>query len=611
MHRSSFWFFLLFPLLALPALGAGLPPAISGLSVSPDGARALISIDLDGVPNAWALPVAGGPPVQLTREKRPVWVVSYFPGDERFLYRSGQAGDEEHLFVRELDGKATELFPGKSSRFVGWSGDGRSMLVEVKSTESRDLYRITVDGYRQTRIDRNTSRISRLAAVSPDGRYLAYAEDYGDLIRNVRVHDQQTGKDRSMLAGEGFSVNIPLRFTPDGATLLVLGDARGEFRNLVRFDAATGQRRDLIVKYWDVLDAFLSPDGKRLAVLAGEDSRSTLELRDAATLEPIPLPGFPEGIGEVSAAAFSRDGRTLAFVASGSARPPAVWAYDLADLKAPKLLFGGGDAGGWIQGSVARFPSGFDQRQIPGILYKPAAASAAHKVPAVVWIHDGPSGQARLGFDPLVQSLVQRGYAVYAINPRGSFGYGKTFLRLDDRQHGVGDLQDCISAKGMLAATGWVDFARIAVGGIGFGGFLTLDALAFHPQEFAAGIDLFGVANWQRVLDSLPYGASERTILAEEMGHAPDTQAQVLMAPRNHAGDIARPLLIVQGGRDPLAVPAEAEEIAARMKANRRPVDLLALPEEGHGLALREDREKVYREIADFLDRNLKAAAAR
>jgi Tol biopolymer transport system component/dienelactone hydrolase len=600
--------FLLPFLLALPSLGAALPPAISGLSISPDGGKALASIDTDGVPNAWALPLAGGTPVQLTREKRPVWVVGYFPKDERFVYRSGPLGDEDHLFVREPDGKAVELSPGKRSRFLGWSGDGRSMWIEVLNagTQTRDLLQVALDGYGQTRIDRNSSQISRLALVSPDGHYLAYTESYADLTRNIRMRDRQTEKDRTLEAGEGFNVKIPLRFTQDGKGLLALSDEDANFRYLIRVDPVTGEKRILVKKDWDLLDARESPDGRRLAVVAGGDTRSSLELYDAATLKPLPLPELP-GLGEVSAAAFSPDGRTLVFAASGSALPPGVWAIDLEKPGAPRRLFGG-EAGDWVAGEVVRFNS-FDGQSIPGILYKPAGATANRKALALVWIHDGPSGQSRLAFDPLVQTLVRRGYAVYAINHRGSFGYGKSFLQLDDRRHGQGDLQDCVAAKAMLAATGWVDAGRIAVGGVGFGGFLTLDALAFQPQEFAAGVDLFGVADWRRVLDEdLPHTSTERTVLAEEMGYVADMRAREMMTPRDQAGDIVRPLILVQGGRDSLAIPADAEAIAARMKAGKKPVELLTLPEEGHGFALRESREKVYEAVAGFLDRHLKAA---
>jgi dipeptidyl aminopeptidase/acylaminoacyl peptidase len=614
MRRSSFLFLLLTLVLAAPSRASGLPAAISGLSFSPDGGRVLVSMDTDGVPNAYALPVAGGPAVQLTRStKDPVRVVGYFPADERFLYHSGPAGDEDHLFVREADGKIVELVPGKASHFLGWTADGKAMWIVVDNpgSQSRDLFKVEIAGYARTLVDRNGSLSSRLALVSPDGRYLAYAENNNDLVRNIRIRDSQTGADVSLLGGEGFAVHIPLGFSPDGKSLLALDDIDSQFRGLERVDPATGQRRELLRESWDLLDARSSPDGRRLAVIAGGDTRSGLELYDAATLQPVALPDLPP-LGEVGAVAFSRDGGKLAFLGSGSVTPPGVWVYDLAKPGPPRRLTGG-ETGDWVQGEVTRFKS-FDGQEIAGILYKPrpaASSGGGGKIPAVVWVHDGPSGQARLGFDPLIQTLVRRGYAVYAVNHRGSFGYGKAFLRLDDRQHGIGDLKDCLAARGMLAAAGWADPARIAVGGVGHGGSLTLAALAFNPQEFAAGVDLFGVADWQRVINALPYNSAERTMLAEEMGHTIDWETGSLKSPHDHAGDIARPLLLVQGARDSLAIPSEAADIAAAMKKNRRTVEEIVLPDTAHGLILRSDREKVYQAVADFLDRNLKAAAAK
>jgi dipeptidyl aminopeptidase/acylaminoacyl peptidase len=615
LHRrpSLLAFLLLGAAAALPGLGAPPPPVVSGLSFSPDGAKVLVSTDADGVPNAWALPVAGGAPVQLTRSpKDPVWSLCYFPRDERILYRSGPAGDEDHLFVRELDGKAVELFPGKTDHFIGWMADG-ALLVEADnlSARSHDLYRIAADGYGKTLVNRNSSDLSRLVAASPDGRYLAYKEDSNDLIRTVRVHDLKTDDDQSLLLKDGFTIHVPLRFRPDSGALLALSDVdqdfnTQEFRGLVSWDLMAAVPRDLIRRSWDVRDALYSSDGKRLAVIAGGDTRTDLELYDAATLKPVALPPIP-GAGDVAEVAFSRDGRELAALASGGAMPPAVWVYDLSASSAPRRL--GDGAGAGIEGTLTRFQAP-DKTSIPGILYKPAQASPEHKVAAIVWIHDGPSGQSRLGFDPIVQSLVQHGYAVLAVNERGSFGYGWRFQSLDDRRHGKQDLDDCVAAKAVLAATGWVDPARIALGGTGFGGYLTLAALTSRPQEFAAGVDLFGIGNWQRVLDALPFKSAERGILADEMGHAGGLET-LLWAPYRHAADIARPLILVQGARDTLAIPAEAAEIVAAVKAKRGTVEEIVLPDAAHGLILRGDREKVYDAVAGFLDRNLKAAAAK
>lgn len=613
MRRSLSLFLPLTFLLAAPVLAAGLPAALSGLSFSPDGGKVLVSMDTDGVPNAYALPVAGGPPLQLTRSARdPVRVVSYFPADERILYRSGPAGDEDHLFVREPDGKAVELAPGKTDRFLGWTADGGLWIdVDNPGSQSRDLYKVAAKGYAKTLTDTNGSPRDRLAAVSPDGRYLVYAVNNNDLNRNVRIRDRQTGKAQDLLTGEGFAVHILLGLSPDGAALLTLDDVGSQFRSLARVELATGASRSLVRKSWDLLDARYSPDGKRIAVIAGGDTRSGLELYDAATLQPIPLPDLPP-LGEVEAVAFSRDGQKLAFLGSGTTTPPGVWVYDLAGPAAPRKL-AGGEPGGWVEGEVTRFKS-FDESEIPGILYKPRQAPSSGgsgKLPAVIWVHDGPSGQARLGFDPLIQSLVQRGYAVFAVNHRGSFGYGKAFLRLDDRKHGVVDLKDCVAARGWLAASGWADPRRIAIGGVGHGGFLTLSALAFTPQEFAAGVDLFGVSDWQRVINGLPYGSAERTILADEMGHVIDWETGSVKSPHDHAGEIARPLLLVQGARDTLAIPSEAADIAAALQKKKQVVEEIVLPDAAQGFVLRADRERVYKAVGDFLDQNLKAAPAK
>jgi dipeptidyl aminopeptidase/acylaminoacyl peptidase len=614
--RSIHWALclLLAWLLAAPLRASSadaLPAMISGLAFSSDGSKLLVSTDLDGVLNAYAVPLDGGKPVQLTHSTAdPVEAVSWFPGDGRFLFRSGPVGDDAHLFVNAADGTAAELSPGKPSRFWGWTAEG-AMLIEIDSpgAQSHDLFQISTDGEDKALIKSNTSRLSRLAAVSPNQRFLAYSEVFSDQIQNLRILDLGTNRQQSLRAGEGLMVHIPLAFSPDGKTMLVLNDAASSFRYLIAVDPVTGARRDLIKKAGDVLDAFYSPDGKRLAVIAGSEARSTLELYDAASLQPIRLPDFPL-VTEVSSAAISRDGRTLAFVGSASDMPPAIYLYTLAKPGPPRRLLGGegsGQSGRWVAGEVVRFQS-FDSRSIPGILYKPRQASPEHRVPAVVLIHDGPGGQARLAFDPLIQSLVERGYAVYAVNHRGSFGYGKEFSRLDDLKHGADDLKDCIAAKGMLAVIGWIDGGRIAVVGSGFGGYLTLAALAFQPREFAAGVDLFGIANWRRVLDSLP--PAEKTALGEEMGNPADVQTGRFLIPLEHAGEIARPLLIVQGGKDLQAVPAEAEEIAAAMKKSGKAVELILLPDEGHGLARRDDRAHVYQAIADFLDRSLKPAAA-
>jgi dipeptidyl aminopeptidase/acylaminoacyl peptidase len=244
---------------------------------------------------------------------------------------------------------------------------------------------------------------------------------------------------------------------------------------------------------------------------------------------------------------------------------------------------------------------------VPGILYKPHGAGPDRKVPAVIYVHGGPGEQSRLGFGALIQFLVNQGYAVYAINHRGSEGYGRTFFGLDDRRHGEADLDDCVASKRMLAATGWIDADRVAILGGSYGGYLVLAALAFRPTEFAAGVDLFGVSNWVRTLGSLRASReSVRQALIQEMGDFEDETYFRRISPLFHAGGIVRPLMVLQGARDPRVLKQESDDIVAAARANGVPVEYLVFEDEGHGFVKRENRERGYGSIARFLDLHLK-----
>jgi dipeptidyl aminopeptidase/acylaminoacyl peptidase len=259
-----------------------------------------------------------------------------------------------------------------------------------------------------------------------------------------------------------------------------------------------------------------------------------------------------------------------------------------------------------VEGQVVRFNS-FDGVEVPGILYKPHQASPENKVPAVVAVHGGPGGQSRIGYNALYQYLVNHGYAVYAINNRGSSGYGKTFFHMDDRKHGEGDLDDCVSSKQMLIDTGWVDPEKIGILGGSYGGYMVLAALAFRPDEFNVGVDIFGVSNWVRTVQSIPpWWEAQRKALEAEMGDFEDEEYFRSISPLFHAENIAKPLIVLQGANDPRVLQAESDEIVEAVKANGVPVDYIVFPDEGHGFRRKENRENGYKAILTFLDKYLK-----
>ena len=223
-------------------------------------------------------------------------------------------------------------------------------------------------------------------------------------------------------------------------------------------------------------------------------------------------------------------------------------------------------------------------------------------------MHGGPGGQTIRGYSATLQHLVHHGYVVFGVNNRGSAGYGKTFYHLDDRAHGEVDLADCIAARDWLRAQAWVDGERIAIAGGSYGGYLVLAALAFEPEAFAVGVDIFGVASWIRTLESIPpWWTSMKARLHGELGDPKEDRARLeRISPLLHADRIRRPLLVIQGANDPRVLKAESDEIVAALEKNQVPVEYVVFADEGHGFRKRDNRIAADEAMVRFLDAHLR-----
>ena len=222
--------------------------------------------------------------------------------------------------------------------------------------------------------------------------------------------------------------------------------------------------------------------------------------------------------------------------------------------------------------------------EIPSILYKPREASAENPVPALVLVHGGPGGQTTKGYRAMVQHLVNHGYAVLGANNRGSSGYGKTFFHLDDKRHGEEDLRDIVEGRRYLESLDWVDGERIGVIGGSYGGYMTAAALAFHPDVFDVGINIFGVTDGAHAREHPALWGSFRDALYDEMGDpATDAERHRRISPLFHASNIVRPMLVVQGANDPRVLQVESDELVVAVRENEVPVDYVLFDDEGHG----------------------------
>ncbi len=589
-------------------------PGSAGHAFSRDGTRILMTSDETGVFNAYALPLDGSSPERLTdSDDNAVFALTWFPNDDRILYTYDNGGNElNHVVVREADGSSRDLTPGDELKaaFVGWHENGEHFYLVTTEREGRnfDLYRYAATGYARERVFDNDG--FQISAISGDGRWLALDRPRTSADADVYLVDLQSDDKTPQLITEhtGNVEHGTYRFTPDGAHLVYATNEFGEFWQAWSYEIETGEKSPLIEAPWDVSFVDFSRSGRYRVSGINADARTEVMLVDTDDGEAMQLPSLPPG--DLRNIRFSADETHIALIVNADTSPSNIYVVDLVDDNARKLtdaLSPQIDPAHLVASEVIRYES-FDGLEIPSILYKPHRASADSPVPALVLVHGGPGGQTRTGYNPLVQHLVNHGYAILGANNRGSSGYGKTFYHLDDRRHGEEDLQDIVYGRRYLQSLDWVDGERIGVIGGSYGGYMVAAALAFEPQAFDVGIDIFGVTNWVRTLSSIPpWWESFKESLYDEMGDpATDAERHRRISPLFHADNIVKPLLVVQGANDPRVLQVESDELVAAVQANEVPVEYLVFPDEGHGFRRKENRIAASNAYVRFLDTYLK-----
>jgi dipeptidyl aminopeptidase/acylaminoacyl peptidase len=396
-------------------------------------------------------------------------------------------------------------------------------------------------------------------------------------------------------------------FTRDNAALIYSTDEHGEFNQAWRYDLTSGEKAPLIQAEWDVMFVVQSPSGRYRVSAVNADASTDVTIVDTRTGQPVRLTGVPAG--DLGGVRFNRDETRIAFTVASDTSPADVFTAPLSTGAAARLTHALNpdiDESLLVEASVVRYPS-FDGLDIPGILYRPRTASPENRAPAIVLVHGGPGGQSRRGYSAMVQHLVNHGYAVLAANNRGSSGYGKTFYNMDNRRHGEVDLDDIVHARRYLETLDWVDGERVAIMGGSYGGYMVAAALAFRPDAFDLGIDIFGVTNWSRTLTSIPpWWESFREALYDEMGDpATDAERHRRISPLFHASNIRKPLLVIQGANDPRVLQVESDELVAAVRANNVPVEYVVFPDEGHGFLRKENRIRAQEAYLAFLDEHL------
>ncbi|HET6372237.1 MAG TPA: S9 family peptidase [Candidatus Polarisedimenticolia bacterium] len=589
--------------------------SITGASFSADESRILFSSNETGIFNVYSIPVAGGKATPITTSTTDTtFAVSYFPKDDRVLFTRDKGGDENnHLYVMGADGKERDLTPGDKLKaaFGRWSHDGTAFYVITNERDPKffDLYRYDAATYDRTLVYKDETGY-QFGDISNDGKWIALDKTEGTADGDIYLYDTGSKQTKQISKHEGQALYSSQEFDVDSHKLYYLTSDGGEFTRVRSYDLATGKHEDVESASWDVVFSAFSHDGKYRVTGINEDGLTVIKVYEAKTGKPVELPDMPGG--EITAVRFSDSEKRMAFYHNGDRSPNNLHVLDLAGKKVTRLtdsLTKEIDPEDLVEASVVRFKS-FDGTTVPNIFYKPYEAAPGAKAPALVWVHGGPGGQTRKGYSALIQYLVNHGYVVMGINNRGSSGYGQTFFTADDGKHGREPLWDCVEAKKYLASLPYVDPDRVGIIGGSYGGYMVLAALAYQPDVFGVGVDLFGVANWIRTLESIPpYWESFRNALYKEIGDpTKDKELLKQTSPLFAADKIRRPLMVLQGANDPRVIKPESDDIVAAVKKNGLPVEYVVFDDEGHGFTKKKNQIEGYGAILKFLDTHLKNA---
>lgn len=570
-----------------------------GISFTENEENIVLTSDESGVFNLYSLSIKESLKKQLTYSKSHAFIlISCFPNDKRILYTADQGGNElNHLYVLNEDGSSIDITPGTNlkAQFLDWSGNENKFWVLSSERDPKyfDLYRYNINNYDRELVYKNTGEYGLVETISPDCRFVALLKTNGNADSDIYLLDLMNENEEPKLITPhiGEVKYNPQDFSPNSKNLFYLSNLESEYNRVWSYNIDSSEDKLIEEAKWDIMKTYYSKNGKFRITNINVDARTEVTVYNEKG-EKVNLPINPEG--DITNIEISKSSKYMAFYVNGDTSPSNLYILDIISGKCNKLtnsLSPEINENHLVVGQVIRYES-FDGLQIPALLYKPHDASIDNRVPALVYVHGGPGGQTRLGYSGERQFLINQGYAVLAVNNRGSSGYGKTFHHMDDKKHGDVDLKDCIWGRYYLEGLDWIDKNKIAIMGGSYGGYMVAAAMAFEPKAFDAGIDIFGVTNWVRTLKSIPpWWEENRKSLYQELGD-PYKEEELLRAksPLFHANRICRPLLVIQGKNDPRVLQVESDELVEAAKRNGAPVEYIVFPDEGHGFRNKKNR---------------------
>ncbi len=548
---------------------------------------------------------------QITFFEEPAGSVERRPGGAEVTFLMDEGGSEfSQVFLLDPEAGTHRRLTDGSSRngVVEWSRDGSRIAFQStrRNGKSNDIWVM----------DLEDPESPRLALESPDGTWWGTSEwspDDSQLLvtqyvsaTDSRVHlvDLESGE-RRLLAGSeeepGTYAGVAPTFDGTGKGVFITTDQSGDFAQLAHLDLASGELRIVTRDIpWDVEGLDVSPDGSRAAFTVNENGMHRLYLMDTESFEYSPVDGLP--VGRLLSLSFSPDGERLALSVNSAQSPWDVYSLGMGDESTgygelrrwTHSEVGGLDTASFVEPELIHYPT-FDGLEIPAFVFRPRA-EGPH--PVIVYIHGGPEGQYRPGFSSTFQSWIAKlGAAVVAPNVRGSSGYGKRYVALDNGFKREDSVKDIGALLDWIATQADLDADRVAVYGGSYGGYMVLASLVHYSDRLRAGVDIVGISNFVTFLENTQ--DYRRDLRRVEYGDERDPEMNAHLqkiSPNNNADKITAPLFVAQGQNDPRVPVTESEQVVRDVRGAGYDVWYMNALNEGHGFRKKENSD-LYRQI--------------
>lgn len=573
----------------------------------------------NNTPQLFSIARPGAPLALMTDYAEPVRGARYQPRLGKYYIFNKDVGGNEVFRSYRRDAGSADAVP--------ITPDGQRVQGSALSDKSGRMVFVTVPVNRQGSNDQIVSTVSlvdpqhpeqvrKLADLpgggwggfrfSPDDRQLVYTEYVSANESYLWLMDLDSGKSRRITAkdGEQTVAYAGAEFSRDGKGLYAVTDRGAEFKRLTYIDLASMKHTTLTGAIdWDVEDFDLSHDGKLLAMVINQDGVSVLRLMRTRDSKMLPAPKLP--LGTIGNAEWHRDGRHLALSLSSATSPSEVYSVDIRTNAVTRWTTHektAVDASTFVEPTLERWKS-FDGRAISGFVYRAPAVKFPGKRPVLINIHGGPEAQFQPGFQGRSNYYTgELGVTVIYPNVRGSSGYGKSFLKLDNGNLREDSVRDIGALLDWIATQPDLDASRVAVSGGSYGGYMSLAVSTMYPERIAAAIDVVGISNFVTFLEKTE--SYRRDLRRVEYGDERDPQMRAFLqtiAPANNAARIKKPLFVIQGKNDPRVPYQEADQIVATVRKGGTPVWYMTANDEGHGFGKKANADYQFFASIDFL----------